>query len=186
MLQNAYFLRYSRKTDFFDLAMPKMSYIDTDARATFLHLVPLCNFVHTFFRVCGTNLAQETIQKSLASCSNDHAHFLAIRVCYIFRILAYGGRRDFLNTPKCSQWPCLYTTHAATYALKRLFPEIFSKNRFFDVAMPKISYFDIDARLYERLYKYFCCVTVYSSLRIFTDVFKGLEKTISSGENLGK
>ena len=83
MLQNAYFLRYSRKTDFVDLAMPKMSYF-TDARATFLHLVPLCNFLHTFFRACGTNLAQETIEKSWASCPNDHAHFLAFAFVTFF------------------------------------------------------------------------------------------------------
>ena len=46
----------------------------------------------------------------------------------IFGISAQEGRRDFLNTAKCSQWPHLYTTYEATYGLKCLFDEISPKN----------------------------------------------------------
>ena len=42
--------------------------------------------------------------------------------------LTQEGRRDFLNTPKCAQWPHLYTTYEATYGLKSLLFEIFAKN----------------------------------------------------------
>ena len=40
------------------------------------------------------------------------------------------GRRDFLNTAKLPQWPHLYTSYEATYALKRLLFEKIAKNRF--------------------------------------------------------
>ena len=96
---------------------------------TYLQInIPFLYFAQMFFRVYRTNLAQETIEQSRASCPYDHALFLVIRVICEFRILAQEGRRDFLDTPKCSQWPCLYTTYEATYARKCLFLEIFSKN----------------------------------------------------------
>ena len=40
------------------------------------------------------------------------------------------GRRDFLNTAKLPQWPHLYKSYEATYALKCLLFEKIAKNRF--------------------------------------------------------
>ena len=40
------------------------------------------------------------------------------------------GRRDLLNTAKLPQWPHLYKSYEATYALKRLLFEKIAKNRF--------------------------------------------------------
>ena len=48
------------------------------------------------------------------------------------------GRRDFLNTAKLPQWPHLYTSYEATYALKRLLFEKIAKNRFMYSRMAKI------------------------------------------------
>ena len=44
--------------------------------------------------------------------------------------LVQEGRRDFLNTPKCAQWPHLYTTYEAIYGLKCLVFEKLAKNWF--------------------------------------------------------
>ena len=44
--------------------------------------------------------------------------------------LVQEGRRNFLNTPKCAQWPHLYTTYEAIYGLKCLVFEKLAKNWF--------------------------------------------------------
>ena len=44
--------------------------------------------------------------------------------------LVQEGLRNFLNTPKCAQWPHLYTTYEATYGLKCLVFEKLAKNWF--------------------------------------------------------
>ena len=44
--------------------------------------------------------------------------------------LVQEGRRNFLNTPKCAQWPHLYTTYEATSTQKRLLFEKIAKNLF--------------------------------------------------------
>ena len=56
--------------------------------------------------------------------------FFCFRVLVDFCNSVQEGPRDFLNTPKCSQWPHLYTTCEATYALKCLFSEKIAKNCF--------------------------------------------------------
>ena len=48
------------------------------------------------------------------------------------------GRRDFCDTAKCAQEPCLYTSYEATYALKRLFFEKIDKNRFLGQYIAKV------------------------------------------------
>ena len=53
------------------------------------------------------------------------------------------GRRDFLNTAKLPQWPYLYTSYEATYALKRLLFEKIAKNRFMYSRMAKNRIFAI-------------------------------------------
>ena len=61
------------------------------------------------------------------------------------------GPRDFLNTPKCSQWPHLYTTCEATYALKCLFSEKIAKNCFLATRTGKNRFFAIFSK--SKLFK---------------------------------
>ena len=45
--------------------------------------------------------------------------------------LASRGRRDFPDTAKCAQCPCLYTSCEQTYVLKCIFFEKIEKNCFY-------------------------------------------------------
>ena len=65
----------------------------------------------------------------------------------IFLISASEGRRDFSETPKCSQWPHLYWTYEATYTLKCLFFEKIKKNWFFTSREAKISFLKFSRKL---------------------------------------
>ena len=55
-----------------------------------------------------------------------------------FCISVQEGLRDFPDIAKWPQWPHLYTTYEATYALLCLVFEIFAKNCFFSLARHKI------------------------------------------------
>ena len=66
--------------------------------------------------------------RSIDNLRYGHAHSLCLALIGKNRIFASEGRRDFLNTAKCSQWPHLYTTYEATYGLKCLVFEKLAKN----------------------------------------------------------
>ena len=65
--------------------------------------------------------------------SGDHTHFWATPFLRIpgrsyFCNSAHEGPRDFSDTANCSEWPHLYKSYEATYALKRLSFKIIAKN----------------------------------------------------------
>ena len=87
ILQNAFFLRYSRKTDFLMLGQHEISYFD--ARITVKLLVrPLGKFVPKYLWAYLANLAQETMKQSLESRPNNQVPFLGICLSCTFCILA--------------------------------------------------------------------------------------------------
>ena len=74
--------------------------------------------------------------------------------------LVQEGRRNFLNTPKCAQWPHLYTTYEATYGLKCLVFEKLAKNWFLH---------DRVAKNHNFRYLLHKCHTIVSRFKLRTD-----------------
>ena len=57
------------------------------------------------------------------------------------------GRTDLYNSLACSQWPCLYMSYEATYALKCLVFEIIVKNRISSSRVHKNGFFRFSQKL---------------------------------------
>ena len=129
-LQNAYFLGYSRKTDFLMLRQHEISYFDVRITAVALQTTrQICTEVFVGLPCKFSPRDYETKFRITAKQPSPFSGYLPLVHFLHFFALFIGRSKRFLYAPKCLKWPC---RHKIEEAMKML------RNAYFSLARKSI------------------------------------------------